>query len=337
MAASLSPSSLDRRYAAHTESLRVVRKPPRSAMYRAEAVVPPGDVISLRNTARCLPGSSLTCCAVPNIVWMTSLWANSRDKPMCTPLSTMASMTIRKYAGPDPLKAVQASSRSSLETNSSSPISENSFSITLRRACPTSSVVVHTVIPSCTVTLVLGMERHTRWRPVPFTMVLMEVPARIEMAVHLESSGITLRRSRNTESAVCGLMAKTIMSQFASISAPSNTLSNVVTPNCSVSSLRRFLLMSTTPVTWNVFLFSTRPPMNAPAIFPPPRNATLTGWASGWSGSCMLARPREPATAGRHAARCCAPRAATRHIVLILAARCPLPAPFAARRHHRIA
>ena len=46
---SLPPSSSERRYAAHSPSETVVRKPPFSSSQSAEAVVPPGEVMSPRS------------------------------------------------------------------------------------------------------------------------------------------------------------------------------------------------------------------------------------------------------------------------------------------------
>jgi hypothetical protein len=72
---------------------------------RAAAVVPPGEVMSFRKAATCCP-DAFRYAVDPSTVLMTSFSETSRGKPMCTPVSIIASMNMKVYAGPDPTIAV---------------------------------------------------------------------------------------------------------------------------------------------------------------------------------------------------------------------------------------
>jgi hypothetical protein len=72
-------------------SLITVRKRPFSSSYKAEAVVPDGDVTLLRRIAGCSP-VSMAYKVDPNIVWYTNVVALSRGKPICTPASDAVPM-----------------------------------------------------------------------------------------------------------------------------------------------------------------------------------------------------------------------------------------------------
>lgn len=81
----------------------------------ALAVVPAGDVTELRK----MTGCSLVSIAYkvdPKSVWCVNVVAVSRENPMCTPASIIASMSIKTYAGPEPEREVEMSMKPSSST-----------------------------------------------------------------------------------------------------------------------------------------------------------------------------------------------------------------------------
>mmetsp|Transcript_13143 Transcript_13143/g.23550 ORF Transcript_13143/g.23550 Transcript_13143/m.23550 type:complete len:301 (+) Transcript_13143:255-1157(+) len=268
------PSCRLRRYEAHTQSCTTVRNPPRSAKYNARAVVPPGEVISLRSATTDF-SEALTFFTVPKTVCSTKRVAKSRDRPKSTPASIIDSIHNNIYAGPLPLTAVAMSRTFSSLTNSSFPIVDKSPRTNFLCSGPTSGLAHQTVIPSRILVGVFGIDRTTRGIPSPSFNTSTFSPATIEIAVTgFGFFASFLPISLNAASAYCGLTARTTTSQF-SISCPASSVrSYVFTPYFSERiSLRP--AWGSIAARSNLPFESSRPDIIASAIAPPPINKIL--------------------------------------------------------------
>src|SRR5919108_3889053 len=87
------PSSRERWVARSTARMKVVRMPPSSSAAMPAMVVPPGlDTMSF-SAPGCMPVSASRC-AEPSTVWVASVMAVARSRPILTPPSASDSMTI---------------------------------------------------------------------------------------------------------------------------------------------------------------------------------------------------------------------------------------------------
>src|SRR5512147_333246 len=102
------PSSRERSVARSTARMNVVRMPPSSRAAMPAMVVPPGDDTISLSAPGCSPVSASRR-AAPSTVWVASVIAVARSRPIFTPPSASDSTTSATYAGPEPESPVTAS------------------------------------------------------------------------------------------------------------------------------------------------------------------------------------------------------------------------------------
>ena len=165
-------------------------------------VVPLGVVTASFSMAGCSPVST-TIAPAPRTVCAASLSATSRGRPILTPPSASASMTMYRNAGPLADRPVTASMWRSSST-SVWPTAPNICSARARSLVDAREPPASAVMPSRTSAGVFGMARTTgtrAFRCFSMTAVLTDDAAEINSCVVL-SSGPT---SRSTGTTCCGL------------------------------------------------------------------------------------------------------------------------------------
>src|SRR5262245_59401879 len=283
-----------------------------SSWRTAAAVVPPGEVTRSRSTIGCSPVSR-SIFAEPTTVCTTSSVAVVRGSPRCTPASIMASTTKNRYAGPEPLIAVTASSWYS-GTCTTRPTERSSCSASFRWSSSQCVPGAIAAIPSSTSAGVLGMTRTTATpsaRRDSISAVVM--PAASEMTSC--PARISPEISSSSRVMSCGLTTSTSVSARLAASRLETTSTPYLSRSSAARSGRRWV-SSRSLVSRPARI---RPDASVSPITPAPRIATVIGRIlSGRRSALRHQRSQEEGGVGRsfrHAAHQVAvPLVAVRHV-----------------------